>query len=117
MPTCSCAYQGVKNNNFSESFAFVLSGWSLVVNGFKAFWLKKNAAGSNICLWYFKLQGKFTGHEFEVYYKKHFYTALPGDILWSKGNIHHYTLANILWCSCRDNDPLKDNFGDKILGF
>ena len=31
--------------------------------------------------------------------------------------MHHYTLASILWCSCRGNDSLKDNFGDKFRKF
>ena len=31
--------------------------------------------------------------------------------------MHHFTLASILWCSSRENDPLKGNFGDTFPRF
>ena len=136
---------GVINTNFSEYFAYVLNGWSLLVMDLTLVSWKNKMLLSPIfgfeTLNFTK--GKFTGHELGVYYKKHsraksllsrkitlnkFYVfekflrttviqSTLGDCLWSKRNIHHYTLASILSCSCRENDPLKGNFGDKFLGF
>ena len=39
------------------------------------------------------------------------------DSLLSKGNLHHYTVASVPWCYCRENNLLKGTFGDKFLRF